>query len=126
MDIFSNTLIPKLENAMNRSIAIQNVTAQNVSNVDTPNYRAKQVVFQDELDRAIQAKKTESRHLSFSGDHADYRIVNSTVGAIQSNGNNVDIDAQMTTLAQNQIYYQALETAINHKFNQIKTVLGGN
>ncbi|MTT32285.1 flagellar basal body rod protein FlgB [Terrilactibacillus sp. BCM23-1] len=126
MDIFSNTWIPKIEKAMNRSVAIQNVTAQNVSNVDTPNYKAKQVVFQDELDHAMQAKKTETRHLSFSGDHAEYHIINSTAGAIQSNGNNVDIDAQMTTLAQNQIHYQALETAINHKFNQFKTVLGGN
>lgn len=41
------------------------------------------------------------------------------------NGNSVDIDKEMTELAENQIYYQALVERINGKFNSIKSVLNG-
>lgn len=40
------------------------------------------------------------------------------------NGNNVDIDFEMSQMAQNQIYYNALIDRLNGQFNSIKTVLG--
>ncbi|MCY8282095.1 flagellar basal body rod protein FlgB, partial [Bacillus inaquosorum] len=43
----------------------------------------------------------------------------------QQNGNNVDVDKEMTELAQNQINYQALVERMNGKFNSLKTVLTG-
>lgn len=125
MNIFSATPIPILEKAMDGSMAEQSVLAQNVANVDTPNYKAKQVVFEDVFNEALTAEKTNPKHLSFSSDDQGYRIENDSSGAVQNNGNNVDIDEQMSNLAKNQIQYQALEQAVSNQFQQFKTVLGG-
>ncbi|WKB34871.1 flagellar basal body rod protein FlgB [Terrilactibacillus sp. S3-3] len=126
MNIFSATTIPIVEQAMNGSMAEQNVLAQNIANVDTPNYKAKQVAFDDVFNNALTAEKTNPKHLSFSSDdEAGYRIENDSSGAVQNNGNNVDIDAQMSNLAKNQLRYQALEQAVSNQFQQFNTVLGG-
>ncbi len=41
------------------------------------------------------------------------------------NKNNVDLDKEMSDLAQNQIYYNALVERLNGKFNSLKTVIKG-
>lgn len=124
MDIFSSTTVPLLERKLNGSSLQQKVLAQNIANVDTPYYKAKEVVFGDELSHAMSARKTESRHIPFSHDVGP-RVVENHSTKVQNNGNNVDIDKEMSELAKNQIEYQAEVESLNHKFQQYKMVLGG-
>ncbi|RYL95474.1 flagellar basal body rod protein FlgB [Sporolactobacillus sp. THM7-4] len=115
-----------IERALNGSMVRQNVIARNIANVDTAGYKAKKVVFDDILDSAMSANRTEPGHLPFSmSDDAGYRMVNDLSGTIQNNGNNVDIDQQMSELAKNQLFYQALGQAAANQFQQFNTVLGG-
>ncbi|GGL44117.1 flagellar basal body rod protein FlgB [Sporolactobacillus putidus] len=124
--MFSLTPLSAIERAMNGSMAEQNAISQNIANVDTPNYKAQKVVFNDVLDQSLQANQIASANSPFTAsDQTGYSTVTDTYGAIQNNGNNVDIDHEMSNLAQNQLYYQALGQAASNQFLQFNTVLGG-
>ncbi|KAF1681138.1 MULTISPECIES: flagellar basal body rod protein FlgB [Bacillus] len=127
MSLFSGT-IQNLDNALNRADIKQKVITNNIANIDTPNYKAKKVSFQNLLEQEssrFEATKTDYRHIDFSDGDSNYSIVKSRNTSYQQNGNNVDVDKEMTELAQNQINYQALVERMNGKFNSLKTVLTG-
>jgi flagellar basal-body rod protein FlgB len=127
LDLFSGT-IQNLENALGRADIKQKVLTNNIANIDTPNYKAKKVSFRNLLDQEtsnLEAVKTDYRHVDFTGSGDDYSIVSSSDTSYQQNGNNVDIDKEMTDLAENQINYQALVERMSGKFNSLKTVLTG-
>ena len=52
MDLFSGT-ISNLEKALNYSATKQKVISQNIANVDTPNYKAKDVTFKAAFNEAL-------------------------------------------------------------------------
>lgn len=128
MQLFNSTL-QSLESALNAAATRQDVISNNIANVDTPHYKSKQVMFKNELSKAIafEAKKTHSRHVSFkrSNENGDYIVNTQTNTTLNNNGNNVDIDREMALLAENQILYNALVDRINGKFNSLKTVARG-
>ncbi|MCY8934818.1 flagellar basal body rod protein FlgB [Bacillus atrophaeus] len=127
MDLFSGT-IQNLENALGRANIKQKVITNNIANIDTPNYKAKKVSFQNLLNQEssrLESVKTDYRHVDFSDAGSKGSIVTNSNTAYQQNGNNVDIDKEMTDLAENQINYQALVERMSGKFNSLKTVLTG-
>lgn len=127
MDIFSGT-IKTLEGALQRANVKQKVISDNIANVDTPNYKAKKVSFKNMLNEEssrIDASKTDYRHIDFKGNESNYSIVSSKQTSYQQNRNNVDIDQEMSKMAENQIQYQALVERISGKFNSLKTAITG-
>lgn len=127
MKIFSGTIY-SLENAVNRSAVKQKVISQNIANVDTPNYKSKEIDFKQSLDSEVSrllAKKTDHRHVSFESGLETYSIKSKANTSYQANGNNVDVDREMSDLAENQIYYNALIDRLSSKFNSLKTVIRG-
>lgn len=128
MNLFGGT-IQKLQSSLDLSAAKNNTIANNIANVDTPNYKAKGVAFKDVLItelNTLEAKRTDPRHLSFSEDTAKgYRVFHKAGGSYNNNGNNVDIDKEMTELAKNQIYYQGLTDRNSGKFKSMQSVLRG-
>ncbi|ATH91414.1 flagellar basal body rod protein FlgB [Bacillus glycinifermentans] len=127
MDIFSGT-IKTLEGALQRANVKQKVISDNIANVDTPNYKAKKVSFKNMLNEEssrIDAMKTDYRHIDFKGNESNYSIVSSKQTSYQQNRNNVDIDQEMSKMAENQIQYQALVERISGKFNSLKTAITG-
>lgn len=127
MKLFSNT-ISTLEHALNYSSMKQKVVSQNIANVDTPNYKAKDVSFKAAFEQAmgnnIEAYKSDSRHLDFTGKSSMPGVVSRNLN-YNENGNSVDLDKEMADLATNQIYYNALTERINGKFNSLQSVIRG-
>jgi flagellar basal-body rod protein FlgB len=127
MSLFSST-IQSLENGLNYSSAKQKVISQNIANVDTPNYKAKTTSFKEQLNDSIstfEAKRTNPRHFEFSGRGNIDLNVRSKPFQYNHNGNGVDIDKEMSEMASNQIYFNALSDRINGKFNSLKSVIRG-
>jgi flagellar basal-body rod protein FlgB len=95
--------------------AEQRAIANNIANIETPNYRATHVSFQDSLASAISG-----------GDPADTQfttqISTETPG---QNGNNVDLDTETVDATKTQMQYQLMSTAMTNKFGLIDTVLKG-
>lgn len=132
MTFFGGTFAT-LENSLNYATVKNKTIANNIANVDTPNYKSKNVSFKNVLHTEVQSKfetkRTNERHADFSTQMMDkaYKITANRATAYNHNGNNVDIDKEMTKLAENQIYYQALVDRINGKFNSLQSVVrGGN
>ncbi|MHA6251302.1 flagellar basal body rod protein FlgB [Oceanobacillus sp. CAU 1775] len=131
MDLFKGT-IQNLERSLDYSTAKNRAISNNIANVDTANYKSKDVVFKDVLNNAManpmEARRTNPRHIPFNThSNSVYQITTKNNTTYNHNGNNVDIDKEMTDLATNQIYYNSLIDRINGKFSSIQTVLrGGN
>lgn len=127
MELFSNTF-QVLEKSLDYSSAKQKVISQNIANVDTPYYKAKDVVknsFQGALQASIEAYRTDSRHYNFQTDNSSSTIVTQQNGTYNNNGNSVDMDKEMTDLATNQIYYNALTDRLSGKFSTLQNVIRG-
>ncbi|PKR87052.1 flagellar basal body rod protein FlgB [Heyndrickxia camelliae] len=130
MKLFNNTF-STVENALNYSSLRQKVIADNIANVDTPNYKAKDVSFGAMLNNSINesfaAKMTDQRHIPFRAVSGNSAIITQQNVEYNDNGNSVDIDKEMSNLATNQIYYSALTDRINGMFSTLQTVIkGGN
>ncbi|NNV05026.1 flagellar basal body rod protein FlgB [Geobacillus sp. C56-T2] len=127
MSLFSST-IHWLEQGLRYASLRQQAIADNIANADTPGYKAKDVRFQAELERALQfeAKRTNPKHFPFSSEQSGKIIVTTNANmSYNHNGNSVDIDQEMSKLAENQIYYNALVDQISGKFATLKTVIKG-
>ena len=130
MALFSNT-VSLLERALDYSAIKQKVISQNIANVDTPNYKAKEVNFKailsNELSNTVTAKRTDIRHFPFQSSTSMSDVIKTQNTSYNNNGNNVDVDKEMAELATNQIYYNALVERISGKFQTLQTVIrGGN
>ena len=128
MKLFSNT-VNVLEQGLNYSSLKSKAISQNIANVDTPNYKAKNVSFKSVLNEAQAASdqsfKTDSRHFEFKETNSNGLQITSKNANYNSAGNSVDMDSEMSDLATNQIYYNALIERLNGNFNTLKSVIQG-
>ena len=127
MELFSNTF-RNLENSLDYSSMKQKVISQNIANVDTPNYKAKNVTtrsFREALQASIDSYRTDQRHFEFSTKSNNSAIVTQQNVTYNNNGNSVDIDKEMTALATNQIYYNAVTDRLSGKFSSLQNVIRG-
>lgn len=129
MKLFDQT-INLLERSLDYSTAKNRVISNNIANVDTPSFKAQEVVFKDvlnnEMGKSFKAKRTHEKHIDFtSNTHLPYKVMSKTNTTYNHNGNNVDIDKEMSELAKNQIYYQGLIDRMNGKFGNLQTVIRG-
>lgn len=131
VSLFDST-ISNLEYGLTYATTKNKVTAQNIANVDTPNYKAKDVSFSKMLADAknanLQAYRTEDKHMGFSTNSSATPGVYSYSNLnYRQNGNGVDMDKEQASLAENTIYYNALIDRVNGKLNSLLTVAkGGN
>lgn len=116
-----------LDKAADASWTRENLIANNIANVDTPNYKRRDLNFESVLREQLGNCKHESldakmRTVNLSQlnpmiytDHGNlsYRL----------DGNNVDIDTEQVELASEQIKYEALTTSISKEFSRMKSVL---
>lgn len=118
-----------LERSLDYSALKNNVISNNIANVDTPNYKAKKVEFKSVLNEALtnqlETKRTHPKHIPFNNHRTPFQIVSNHQTMYNHNGNNVDIDKEMSELAKNQIYYRGLVDRINGKFSTLQTVIRG-
>ncbi|MCL7746461.1 flagellar basal body rod protein FlgB [Halalkalibacter alkaliphilus] len=132
MDLFGSSTFKTLERGLAGAQVRQNAISQNIANVDTPNYKAKQVSFKHTLNdamnhSALKANRTNDHHYEFSRAKNSVAIETNRSTMYNHNGNNVDIDLEMAELAKNQIYYNALIDRLNGRFTSLQTVIrGGN
>ncbi len=127
MKIFNQTF-DSIEKALNYSTERNSVISNNIANVDTPNYKTRDVTFKNILNQEenhLSAKRTHPKHLPFSTVSSGYQTVINRNTMYSHNGNNVDIDKEMTSLAENQIYYRSMVDRLNGKFNTLQTVIRG-
>jgi len=103
-------LLPLLERALNLSSLRQQILANNVANVDTPDYKR----FDVSLTEALQAKVKDD-----PGDYV-YRQQNTS---LRVDGNNVDIDQEMAQVAKNNLYFDSVATSIGKQLSLLRYLI---
>ncbi|MGH8890399.1 MAG: flagellar basal body rod protein FlgB [Acidothermaceae bacterium] len=94
--------------------ARQRATADNISNINTPNYLAKRVSFEASLQSAINA-----------GNPAAANITTQTsLEPTETNGNNVNLDEETVSITDTGLKYQTDIEALTTKFQLLKTSIG--
>ena len=94
----------------------QQVTADNLSNTDTPGFTAGQVDFESGLQRALTSPVPTG---------ATAAVTPSTAPA-QANGNNVDMGQELVTAEETTLRYQTMVDALNTKFRILRGSIGGS
>ena len=128
LNLFGGT-ISNLETGLNYASLKNKTIAQNIANVDTPNYKVKNVNFEKMLTEAknstINANRTDVKHYDFSIKQSTPGVYSYENFNYRSNGNGVDMDAEQASLAENQIYYNAMIDRMSGKLNTLNTVIKG-
>jgi flagellar basal-body rod protein FlgB len=106
------------------------VTAQNISNVETPGYQAQRLKFEEMLTHEqmkLRGYQTNRNHLPIGGqDFGSTRdeIVDAA-GDFDNGVNNVDIDMEMTNLATNDLSYRMATRLLSMRYNVLRGAIKG-
>ncbi|WP_123040034.1 flagellar basal body rod protein FlgB [Cohnella candidum] len=135
MDLLSGASFQRLEGAIHAASMRQQVLANNIANVDTPNFKRSDVVFEEMLSKAMGAggqstlslKTTDARHLSNGGTSSNPAptVVTDKNSVYNNNRNNVDIDKEMSLVAENQLRYNLFIQQVNHDVKMMRTGIDG-
>ena len=131
--LFSGS-IAALQKTLNMGSLRHKVLTANIANIDTPNYKAFEVVMEDELKKngrpshPIQMVRTRLEHLTGrnqSAPNVKVKEADPPVLNFRADGNTVDLDKTMGKLAENTILYRAAAQIIKRKFQGLKNAIQG-
>jgi len=107
----------------------QELLASNIANVETPDYKRRDLDFEsllkglEEQNKRINLARTSPRHLSGSVKNEEGFPVEEESITIRDDGSSIDVEREMATLLENGLYYQTLSKLTSGKFNLLRTVL---
>lgn len=115
-----------LNNALQAADLRQQVYANNIANADTPGYKRQDVQFESVLQSEMQ--NTDPTDVSTNASLLDVQptVVQDNSTSISNNGNNVDINSEMSSMAENQIRYNTLIQEIQVRFNRLEEAINGS
>ncbi|MCY0869558.1 MAG: flagellar basal body rod protein FlgB [Firmicutes bacterium] len=137
MSISESTLLGVLQNALQASQLRQSAYANNIANANTPGYKRETVHFDSMLQASLGAGgqaaslpmlTNSSRDLTESVNPVDVtpQVVTDDATSVSGNANNVNLDAEMSAMAANQIDYGALVQELNDQFSLLRTAITGS
>jgi len=116
-----SSVFPAVEDLLSWTSKRQQALGANLANMDTPGYRAKDYSFEQEL-ATIDLATTSSKHITPPEDTGSARVyeVNSKA---KLNGNNVDLEREMTEITKNGMQYITLVQYLNQKIRTLRTAI---
>ena len=94
---------------------------------NTKNYKKFTVVFEENLkgnnEGNVNLNKTNSKHISTTGDSGEIEIVKDTSNSMRTDGNNVDIEVEKTNQAANTLKYNALVQMASGRISNVSYVI---
>ncbi len=109
------------------------VISNNIANEDTPGYKASEVRFENVLVSAIsgselELKTTREGHIKKGSPdlyELEPKVVTEENTSYRYDENNVDVEAEMVSLAQNTLQYYTMVSKINSEFNKLNMAIRG-
>lgn len=124
-----------LGTTLNMRLLKQNMISSNIANAETPGYHAKKIDFEEALARALDIdgmrgmSTSSAEHFSLgAGGVGKVRpdIYENPEGAINNDGNTVDLEKEMSSLTENSIMYKAAMQLINKKLASLRYAITEN
>ncbi|WP_442543558.1 flagellar basal body rod protein FlgB [Arthrobacter sp. KN11-1C] len=110
--MFDSVTSVALGSALDGLTLRQNTIANNIANINTPNYHAKRVQFEDALAASVSA-----------GNGYAAPTVSTSQEPTQLNGNNVNLDTETLSNVDTVLRYQFAARAVGDEFTAIRTAL---
>jgi len=137
LDGIFNTTINLLEKNLDLRVRNHNFISANLANAETPGYIPTTLSFEGELKSALNnrgggtAAVTNPRHIPLKGQAGGIAEVRGTVtetpaGSLGRDGNGVELENEMSKLAENQILYNATVQIVAKEFESLKTAIKGS
>lgn len=135
-DISFGQTVGMLKNAMDGAGTAHGVIANNIANVNTPNFRRSDVSFKDALAATepsagdpdeLGLAVTSDRHFAAGGAQgAQPFAVTTTVQQDQQmrvDGSNVDVDQEMAKLSLNSAYAQTMGQLLQNQYSRLRQAI---
>lgn len=135
-DISFGATVGMLKDAMGGAATSHGVIANNIANVNTPNFRRSDVSFKEALaatdagpaDPAELGLVTaDDRHMTLSGPQSpDSFAVTTTVDntrQMRVDGSNVDVDQEMAKLSLNSAYAQTMGQLLQTQYSRLRQAI---
>jgi flagellar basal-body rod protein FlgB len=136
--LYSKTKIPLLQKALGVYASKQKVLAGNIANISTPGYQRRDVEFETHFNDALTlggtqplaGETTQAGHIAINGNdptQIEGHVVTPTdeTDKLASGVNNVDIDLEMSELAENQIRFKYASRLISDSFKLLRQSISG-
>lgn len=109
----------------------QKVISSNIANINTPNYKTKDLTFENELKNAQDApilKLSQTQGTHFSNVQSNNNILGPSLIQVkglqeQNDGNNVNLDTQMSEMSKNKVLFDAVQAAIKKDSTLFRSVI---
>lgn len=138
MNLLGGASFQRLESAISAASLRQSVLANNIANVDTPYFKRSDVAFEELLSQAIDGQSgsqalpgimTNARHIPINGSSTSSgpkpQVITEHSTSINNNRNNVDIDKEMSLMAENQLRYNLYVQQVNHDVKMMRNAIEG-
>lgn len=128
--LFDSPVYRALERNLEFQTKRMEAASSNIANMDTPDYRAVEVSFEERLSTEIRRVNpeipvaTDPRHfgLSLLADRP-IAITESSDRSMRVDGNSVDMDKELMSLATAQLEYSASVTGLSRKYSLLATAI---
>lgn len=117
-DMFHN--LDVMNKALDASMMRNNIISNNIANQETPGYKRQDVKFETILAKEIESKGTSTIDVNTLEGEV-YTDRQSFSGRLD--GNNVDIDQEMSELAKNKLRYETLTRRASAQIQRFKSIL---
>lgn len=134
LDLFGSATFQSLRTGLDGLSLRQQVISRNLANVDTPGYQAQTVTFEEALQSAQTSTKQPALQLAVTNPahlvgvetppREPVGVAQRQGGTQRADGNDVDIDVELTQMADTGIRYQAFSQLINRKYQEIRSAIG--
>lgn len=137
-DQIFGTQVTNLSNALGRTSQRHSLLTKNLANVNTPGYKRQDVDFGIELQRADDRMSVRLSNLTgLSGRQLAMAVrqnrserlgeVQTDKSSVRVDGSSVDLESEVSAMAETELRYQALSDMTANYFSQMKSVIrGGN
>ena len=112
--LLNNSSIRIVKKLQDYAAVKQRVIANNIANVETPGFRAKDVSFKEEFVKALQSGEMES---AFKIEPVVFEINDL---AIKNDGNNVNLEKEMVELQKNKMKFDIYTDVLRNRYRLIK------
>lgn len=125
---YDNKVYNLIKQGLDATSLRSKVIANNIANVNTKGYKKYYVTFEETLKDAmnsVKLEKSDALHLDGANNTGKISIKQDTSTSMREDGNNVDIESEMSNQAANTLLYNALITQANSKLSLTRYVVTG-
>jgi len=116
MTLVETPLMHTLSRALDLTSVRQGLVSQNVANIDTPGYKARDIDYRQELQRAMADDESLQ----------PAPVAREVPGLVERpDGNNVSLDRESLLMAQNQLAFQVDVQLLRAEFNRLQQAING-